>query len=588
MEKNRRKMIRFEIVYKNVLFCILYPLIVNGIRFIMRHNGIQYLTNRYFYKFLQLPDTLIWGIGIAAFFSLSIVYEFFCLDCIYGMASADCKAYLYFICETALKKMKKIVGRKNILVIPYCLCLFVFMNVVVCYDFLSRSELIYSIIQSAKIPRQAMLVIVFSIVVMFVVTYLGFFSLQLFLNGNNHFWDCYKQSIGIVWKNKWNILWRMILVNLIAILAYGCLYVVVSILVIAGIWLFHMNHMGVAIFLSAMRLINQGIHLFLIAMSIPVTYMIMFRSYQKQDVFLVQRYEERQDTKVGVRRQFLVVALFAICTILNVKVICDRTHNIYNNIEMLDQVQITAHRGSSSEYPENTMVAFEQAVEEMADYIELDVRLTKDGKLVVLHDYSLYRTTGHDLDVGNLTCEEVQQYDAGSYKSEKFKNVKIPTLEEVLDFAKGVVKLNIEVKVEPQDVNFEEKLLELLEQYDMLDSCIISSFQYDVLKKIKTLQPQVRTGYIMSAAYGDYFEMQDVDFFSVNYGFVSQNMVERAHNAGKEVHVWTVNGAKSIRRMLEAGVDNIITDKTILAREMIYSQNADDKMITMLQYVFDR
>lgn len=234
------------------------------------------------------------------------------------------------------------------------------------------------------------------------------------------------------------------------------------------------------------------------------------------------------------------------------------------------QVMITAHRGDQSAAPENTLSAFEAAIENGADYIELDVTETKDGVLVILHDDSLMRTAGLEKNIWEVTYEETQQLDAGSWYSEDFAGEKIPTLEEVIELCKGKIKMNIEIKVAGQESEeFVEKIVNLIQKEDLLSQCIVTSFDYDTVRTVKELAPSIQAGPILSKEGENLADYQDMDVFSISSKILTKDMVKEAHEMGKPVHVWTVNDKSKIKKFWRMGVDNIITNDPGLVSKVV-------------------
>ena len=237
--------------------------------------------------------------------------------------------------------------------------------------------------------------------------------------------------------------------------------------------------------------------------------------------------------------------------------------------------QVTAHRGGARTAPENTMSALMNAVEELADYAEIDIQETKDGQLILLHDNSLKRTAGLNKKVWEVNYDEIRGLDAGGWFRKEFAGEPVPTLNEVLDYCKGKLNLNIEIKSNGHNEDIVPKVLELIEEYHMEDQCIVTSMDYHFLRQVKEWNPEITTGYIMSVAYGDVSRLEYADLLSVKYIYVTESMVRSAHEAGKQVHAWTVNAKGNIMRMNSMGVDNIITDRTTLVREVLAQENTD-------------
>lgn len=239
--------------------------------------------------------------------------------------------------------------------------------------------------------------------------------------------------------------------------------------------------------------------------------------------------------------------------------------------DALMEIQITAHRGSSRSAPENTMAAIEAAVEEMADFAEVDVQETLDGVLVLCHDRTLKRIAGLNRKITEMTFQQLQEIDAGSFFSDAFSGERIPALETVMEYAKGRINLNLELKNIGSSTSLPEKTAAMIQEWEMEEQCVVSSTSLDYLKRVKAADPDIRTGYIVAAAYGSYYLEDCLDFISVRSSFVSRAMVERVHEAGKAVHVWTVNSAAEMEEMKAAGVDNLITDYPVMAREICFS-----------------
>ena len=248
---------------------------------------------------------------------------------------------------------------------------------------------------------------------------------------------------------------------------------------------------------------------------------------------------------------------------------------------------VTAHRGGAKTAPENTLASLEAAINNLSDYAEIDVQETKDGELVLLHDNNLKRTTGVNWKIWETTLEEVKTLDAGSSFSADFAGEQVPTLREALELCRGRLELNIEVKNNHHNADVAVKTAEMITEMGMEDQCAISSMSYDFLKDVKEVNPQIRTGYIMSVAYGRVELLEYADFLSVHYDCVNERFMERAHEAGKEVHVWTVNSRKLMRRMKALGVDNIITDRPGVVREILMEDKTRAGFLELMRFAME-
>jgi len=231
-------------------------------------------------------------------------------------------------------------------------------------------------------------------------------------------------------------------------------------------------------------------------------------------------------------------------------------------------VEITAHRGSSARAPENTLAAVRQAIADGCDFIEIDVQTCADGAVVVVHDRNLLRVAGDARRVEDLTLAELRRMDVGRWFSSQFTGEHVPTLEEVLDLVRGKVRLNIELKYNRPDPNLVPAVLERLRRGRFLGQCVLTSMDPAALCALKTAEPAACTGLILRNAVGRLSRMQG-DFLSVAVRRVTAAFVDRAHRAGKPVHVWTVNKPAAMARMIELGVDNLITDVPAVLRGVI-------------------
>ncbi|MNI17376.1 Glycerophosphoryl diester phosphodiesterase [compost metagenome] len=235
---------------------------------------------------------------------------------------------------------------------------------------------------------------------------------------------------------------------------------------------------------------------------------------------------------------------------------------------------VTAHRGSSDTAPENTLIAFRQAIQAGAGYAELDVQETSDGVIVVMHDGNAKRTTGIDKPMWEVTYEELIQVSAGSWYGEHFADEKVPTLEQVIDLAKGNIKLNIELKNNGHQLQLAEKSVEIIQRNNFENDCIFTSFDRNLLHTVKQTDPKLRTGLIVSkldkaSSWAMLLNHPDYDALSIAYPLAQPELLKQAVEYHKQVMVWTVNDPDTMRRMLDFGVNNIITDKPRLLARII-------------------
>ncbi|KGE19113.1 glycerophosphodiester phosphodiesterase [Paenibacillus wynnii] len=224
-----------------------------------------------------------------------------------------------------------------------------------------------------------------------------------------------------------------------------------------------------------------------------------------------------------------------------------------------------AHRGASAVCPENTMVAFRRGLELGATGIETDVQMTNDGKLVLIHDEKLERTTTGTGYVKDHTLEELQKLDAGSWFGRDFGGETLPTLEDLLQLLQGQdIILNIELKngvfLYP---GMEEKVIEAVKAFNMSEQVLLSSFNHYSLAYCKRLAPEIRTGILyMEGLYRpwDYAATIGATALHAYHYAVIPEFVSEAAEHGVDYHPFTVNDPERMKVLLEAGVSGIITD----------------------------
>lgn len=243
--------------------------------------------------------------------------------------------------------------------------------------------------------------------------------------------------------------------------------------------------------------------------------------------------------------------------------------SVLNSFEIRDRVTITAHRGSSVTAPENTLAAIEQAIVDGADYVEIDVRLSGDGEVILSHDNSLRRLTGVDQALSEMTLEEVRQVDVGSWFGDAYANERIPTLDEVLELTENRINLYIELKPAPGDT--EELVAAVLETLpaSRYDEVILASLSPSVIREAKRQAPDLSTTLFAQFVVRGGLDISIIDALGLRYNSATSEAVNAAQQYGYQLHIWTVNNRAEMSRLIDLGVDNIITDRPELLVEVL-------------------
>lgn len=237
-----------------------------------------------------------------------------------------------------------------------------------------------------------------------------------------------------------------------------------------------------------------------------------------------------------------------------------------------DDLLIIAHRGDSSEAPEHTMPAYKKAIESGADYIEIDLMMSKDGRLVALHDETIDRTTNGKGKVSEYTLKQLKEFDAGAWFSDEFKGEKILSLEEIVDEFGSSTKYYIETKIVDNQSGMEEKLLDILSDRRLLNDVVIQSFSSKSLKRIHRSKRDIPLIQLCESKDIPYLKEQEInqyaDGIGLNGRLVDKDFVERMHSANLEVHTFfnKENEKKIIKGVVSLGVDGVLTDYLVNAK----------------------
>lgn len=247
---------------------------------------------------------------------------------------------------------------------------------------------------------------------------------------------------------------------------------------------------------------------------------------------------------------------------------------------MKHPIQLVAHRGGSHLAPQNTLAAFRNALNFPIDAIELDVHMSRDGHAIVFHDYTVEELTDGAGNILDLDFDYLRSLNAAAHFPGGWPEAQqIPTLSEVLNLAKGRVQVYIEIKPSKRDgvfgryPNIVETVVEEIRAAAMLDQVLIISFDWQVLPRVKALEPSLRTGALVSTDQWDAREKQALstlaervaalgcDWINMDGRLFSSEMPEIVHQSAFKLGVWTVNSLREMRRFADAGVDSLTSDR---------------------------
>ena len=578
--KSWRPLFEFELLYKLLAITVFTPLFSLSFRGIMELTGYAYLTADNVREFLENPLTIVLGILLLLLVAFYVLFDISAILFAVDQARSNRETNVLRMFAAAAKNSVRVFQPRNWMLVPIALILLPFLNIGVVSGYMGTVA-IPEAVEEALSRRWDILGILLAAGVL-----VGFLLLRLIYVF--HFFTLegcsFREAAGRSFRlgrKRW--LWDLAaLLGLelgFAVLFALVILVTVACIVLVGRLLEAATLIGAVV--TSVVWVSIGI-LFLIftVLSVPLGFCCISALYYRH------RGEFRMPTLApeGGRpprpRGFrwieagVVLALVCCCAVYVYQVARGEANF---NIEYVRTTEVTAHRGASVAYPENTMAAFRAAAELGADWIELDVQQTQDRQIVVMHDSNLRRTTGINRSVWELTYAEIAQMDAGGWFSEEFAGEPVPLLSQVLEFAEEEgIRLNIELKPTGHEFGFEESVVELIRQYDYLDRCVVTSQNYSVLERVKAYDPEVKTVYVMSVAYGNLLKLHAADAFSIKSINITSHMVSRLHDAEKEIYAWTVNTTGSIDKMIRLNVDNVITDNIPLAKERVYANKTSN------------
>ena len=574
---NLGTLIKFEVLFKAILGIILIPFAFLGFSLSMKLTGYTYLTIENIFNFMLNPITLIMLVLLIIYLTIVTIFDISSLIIIYDISYKKEKIGTIDLIRLSLSKCKRIFNIKNISVSFLVLFLMPFLSIGVSTN----------VVTSIKIPEFIMDFINsnFTLSIMYFIVYLLLLSLMLkwlyslhyMVLENKSFKEARKNSKELIKGNKIVDILKIILVQIITSIIYILFILLGVFIIIFFSKIFSKTNIIESISITIVWLFIVLVLILFSFISNAISYATISALFYKHKtdknekinhINYKQIIEEKKQSKV-FKYIFVIIMILALIggSLFTYQVITSKTNL---NIEYVRKMEITAHRGASVKYPENTMSAFKGAKELGADWIELDVQQTKDKQIVVSHDTNLVRVTGVNKDIIDMNYSEIEKLDAGSFFNEKFKGEKIPLLSEVLEYAKNNnIRLNIELKPTGKETDFEKQVVDLIKEYNFENRCVITSQMYDVLKNTKNVDKDIKTVYVMSIAIGNITDAKYADAFSVEASNVNTYLVSKVHNEGKELYAWTVNTEESINKMIDMNVDNIITDNIELGKELV-------------------
>ena len=253
-----------------------------------------------------------------------------------------------------------------------------------------------------------------------------------------------------------------------------------------------------------------------------------------------------------------------------------------SRLQWKEDVKIMAHRGASKAAPENSLAAVRFAMEAGSDWVEIDVQETADGEVVVIHDSDFMKLARNKTKVWDARLSDLQSIDIGGSFGPSFQNEHVPTLSEVLQLCQGKTGILIELKYYGHDQQLEQRVVDLVEKHGMSNEIMVMSLKPEGVRKMKRLRPTWKCGVLLSVSVGN-IQKIEADFLAVNARFATRSLINKLHQAGKQIYVWTVDDPVSMSLLMNRGVDGLITNRPEVAKEVLKQRSnmsSTDRLLT--------
>ncbi len=595
IRNNFKTLVAFEAIYRIIGVLLIFP-VLGGLFFLsIRLSGYRYITNALMIDYLQRPTTILILFVMLFILGVYVAFEMVVLSLLFRFSRSERNVTLRELMRIALRKLPRKVKRFHILFVLLALVFFITVNLAHVSGIASTLAIPQFITDNIFAETLFIVVSVSLSLALFIVFVENIFSMNVFTLENKPLKKAYRRVRSLLKGNRGGIIVDFIVLNVLLNLIFYAIYLLIMLLIAGFIFITRGQTVLLGALLTVLYTVYVGVALVASFILLPVNYAWMSEWYHEKtpenEMDTLPETEAKPFKFLSSRFIKPAVALgLAIALILNGTTVYAAVQR-RGGLDYFNAPDIVAHRGSSLRAPENTMAAIELAIEENSDAVEFDVLLTSDNVPVLMHDTRTGRTTDDPLNrrVADMTYEEIRELDAGSWFSDEFEGEPIPTLEEALNAINGHAKAYIDLKDYSREMV--EITVETVERLDMVDDVKILTFSSDQLKQVKELNEDIETLYLVISFYGSINALIDIDHVDA-YGFNKYILMENPRyadairSAGKDVYVWTVNSQTNLRNIRDIGVDGIITDDPILAREVVYDKYANPRFSNLMRMLF--
>lgn len=549
LRKNFKVLVKFEIVYSVFIYFILVPFLKWLFNLSLNVTGVGYLTQENMFAYIVNPINLfvLLIIGfIIAFFS---IFDYNAINIIYFASRDDKELNISSLLKLTISNSKFLFKYRSIILYLYSCLLVPFISVVYqnpIIKSLSIPEFINAYIGEHALLKMIYIVLMILFTVILVITiYVYLFMLidqKSFLDAARKSYKLFKKTYKELIKSLAKIIISIILLVMIVFaMIYGFSYIIKN-----------MEASAITVTLSTLFLMFQYISTLFVDIITKVGLMFCIAQVFSKNI-AIDRFDYNLGNTILISKKLYRIIL-AVILLIVIMVTSSIAYGYIYTEDIIPDMEIVAHRGSSTKELENTEEAIIQAVNDGANIIEIDVVETKDHKIVLSHDLTTKRLTDVDEIISDLTLNELKELNM-KYKGKDYHYV---TLEEVLKVVPVTVKLMVELK--PEDDNSKSLAFETEKVLSDTMRHMVCSLSTEALKYAQEANPYRSKGLILAFYLGNGQYDNYINFLSVEESFVNEDLIDKTHSKNRYIYVWQVNDEESIDTYLDMGVDGIITD----------------------------
>ncbi len=563
----------YQVITKFLLFIIVTLLKQNALLFLYRAGRSAFTSGDLPYLFKTKYGWLIAGVGLLALF----IYTVFDINAMFLLADSvlnEKKKSWWIILKEAFVSLKYFTHPQGLFVTLYLSFLGPLIGTAVGFSFMIGFSAPNFVLRYISTNPWLRVLVLLGVLLYLAVAFIYIFTILNVIFKEEKINIAMKSSRKAVTENWTNYAWNLLMFFVkAAVFAVG-LFVVFYFLPILFINVLPVPvafARGWKIFFSMIFTVGSFLFMLLFCPFLAIRITMLYRNQPT-----IPTTEESSRVRLSkLWKRFFAISLAATLAF-----------SVFGGIFFDDifpisnETEIVAHRAGGNLSIENSLSGLKESIANNVSVAEVDIQRTKDGTYIICHDSDLKKTTGKAGNPTELTYAQIQNYRLKNRQRPWEEGERIPTLEEILDEAKGNIKLFLELKGESADSQMVHEVYAMLKERDMISDCTVICFDYEMIEYIEREHPDMETGYLVYFSFGNLEEL-NCDTYMVETECLSAGEINRIHAAGKKVAVWTVNTTSELNRWLLTDVDYVVTDEVLAARllkKYIYN-GADEERI---------